>query len=116
MAPHTPQRLGSAPKPWRSSLTLGALLDEITAARPDAEAVVFRGERLTYAALRAYVDTLARRLLALGVKRGDRVALLLPNRPEWLIGAFAAAKTGATVVAISTFSAPREIAWALEQD
>ena len=38
MAPHTPQRLGSAPaKPWRSSLTLGALLDEITAARPDAE-------------------------------------------------------------------------------
>src|SRR5262249_29012151 len=96
------------------SQTLGALLDEITAARPDAEAVVFRGERLTYAALRARVDTLARRLLALGVKRGDRVALLLPNRPEWLIGAFAAAKTGATVVAISTFSAPREIEWTLE--
>ena len=96
------------------SQTLGALLDEITAARPDAEAVVFRGERLTYAAFRARVDTVARGLLALGVKRGDRVALLLPNRPEWLIGAFAAAKTGATVVAISTFSAPPEIAWTLE--
>jgi fatty-acyl-CoA synthase len=96
------------------SQTLGALLDEITAARPDAEAVVFRGERLTYAALRAQVDTLARGLLALGVKRGDRVVLLLPNRPEWLIGAFAAAKTGATVVAVSTFSAPREIEWTLE--
>ena len=96
------------------SRTLGALLDEISAARPDAEAVVFRGERLTYAALRDRVDALARALLALGVARGDRVALLLPNRPEWLIGAFAAARIGAVTVAISTFSAPREIAWILE--
>jgi fatty-acyl-CoA synthase len=96
------------------SRTLGGLLDEMAAARPGAEAVVFRGERLTYAALRARADTLARALLALGVERGDRVALLLPNRPEWLIGALAAAKVGAVTVAISTFSAPPEIAWTLE--
>ena len=64
--------------------TLGGLLDEIAIARPDAEAIVFRGERLTYAALRARADALARAFLALGVGRGDRVALLLPNRPEWL--------------------------------
>jgi fatty-acyl-CoA synthase len=96
------------------SRTLGVLLDEIAAARPDGEAVVFRGERLSYAALRARVDTLARALLSLGVRRGDRVALLLPNRPEWLVTAFAAAKVGAVTVAISTFSAPPEIAWALE--
>ncbi|HEU4366805.1 MAG TPA: AMP-binding protein [Methylomirabilota bacterium] len=96
------------------SRTLGALLDEIAAARPDAGAVVSRGERLTYAGLRDRADTLARALLALGVARGDRVALLLPNRPEWLIGAFAAAKVGAVTVAVSTFSAPREIAWTLE--
>jgi len=94
--------------------TLGGLLDEIAAARPRAEAVVHRDERLTYGHLRARVDTLARALLALGVKHGDRVALLLPNRPEWLIGAFAAAKAGAITVAISTFSTPREIAWTLE--
>ncbi|HEX9822126.1 MAG TPA: AMP-binding protein [Methylomirabilota bacterium] len=96
------------------SRTLGTLLDEMAAARPEAEAVVFRGERLTYAALRERADRLARALLALGVARGDRVALLLPNRPEWLIGAFAAAKLGAVTVAISTFSAPPEIAWTLE--
>jgi len=94
--------------------TLGALLDEMTAARPSAEAVVFRGERLTYAALREQADTLARALLALGVGKGDRVALLLPNRPEWLVTAFAASKLGAVTVAISTFSTPREIAWTLE--
>jgi fatty-acyl-CoA synthase len=99
--------------PPRSRI-LGALLDELAAARPGAEAVVSRGERLTYAVLRDRVDTLARALLALGVNRGDRVALLLPNRPEWLVTALAAARLGAMTAAISTFSAPREIAWALE--
>src|SRR5919108_2094841 len=94
--------------------TLGGLLDEMAAARPEADAIVFRDERLTYAALQARADALARALLALGVGRGDRVALLLPNRPEWLIGAFAAARIGAITVGISTFSTPPEIAWTVE--
>jgi fatty-acyl-CoA synthase len=94
--------------------TLGTLLDEIAAAHGDREAVVFRGERLTYAELRERADTLARAFLALGVSRGDRVAVLLPNRPEWLVTAFAAAKVGAITAAISTFSTPRELAWTLE--
>jgi fatty-acyl-CoA synthase len=96
------------------SQTLGALLDELTAARPDADAVVFRGDRLTFAALRDRVDALARAFLAVGVAKGDRVAILLPNRPEWLIAAFATAKVGAVSVAISTFSTAREIGWTLE--
>ena len=94
--------------------TLGALLDELATARPGAEAIVYRGERLTYAGWRAQVDAVARAFLALGVERGDRVALLLPNRPEWLVTSFAAATIGAVTVAISTFSAPPEIAWTLE--
>jgi fatty-acyl-CoA synthase len=94
--------------------TLGGLIDEMAAARPNAEAIVFRGERLTYAALRERADTLARALLALGVRKDDRVAVLLPNRPEWLIAAVAAGKLGAVTVAISTFSTPREVAWTLE--
>src|SRR5438093_1623519 len=49
-----------------------------------------------------------------GVRKDDRIAILLPNRPEWLIAAFAAAKVGAVSVAISTFSTAREIAWTLE--
>jgi len=96
------------------SRTLGALLDEMAAARPHAEAVVFRDQCLTYAALRARADELARALLAVGIARGDRVALLLPNRPEWLIAAFASAKVGGITVGISTFSTPRELAWTLE--
>src|SRR5262245_6825975 len=94
--------------------TLGALVDEMAATRPHADAVIFRGERLGFAALHERADTLARALLALGVRKNDRVAILLPNRPEWLISAIAAAKVGAVTAAISTFSTARELAWALE--
>ena len=97
-----------------SSRTLGALLDEMARIRPGAEAVVFRDDRLTYAMLRARVDAFARALLAFGVRRGDRVAVLLPNRPEWLIAALAIAKIGSVVTAISTFSTPRELDFTLE--
>src|SRR5256884_24709 len=92
------------------SRTLGDLLDETARARPDADAVIFRDQRLTYGALRARADELARALLAVGVRKGDRVAVLLPNRPEWLVAAFAIGKLGAITVGVSTFSAPREIA------
>lgn len=94
--------------------TLGDRLDELARAAPDADAVIFRDQRLTYGALRARADALACALLALGVGKGDRVAVLLPNRPEWLIAAFAAAKLGAITVGISTFSAPPEITWMLD--
>jgi fatty-acyl-CoA synthase len=96
------------------SRTVGDLLDEMARARPDADAVIFRDQRLTYAALRSRADDLARALLAAGVRRGDRVAVLLPNRPEWLVSAFAIGKIGAITVGVSTFSAPREIAWTVE--
>ena len=96
------------------SQTLGDLLDEMAAERPHAEALAFRHERLSYAALRARVDELARALLAVEVTRGDRVAVLLPNRPEWVVAALAIAKIGGIVAAISTFSTARELGWTLE--
>jgi fatty-acyl-CoA synthase len=97
-----------------ASRTLGDLVDEMATATPGAEALVFRDERLDYAGLKARVDQFVRALLAVGIRRGDRVALLLTNRTEWIVAAFAAAKIGAVVAAVSTFSAPRELAWALE--
>src|SRR5712691_3909255 len=96
------------------SRTLGDLLDEMAAERPHAQALVFRHEQLSYAALRARVDELARALLAVEVTRGDRVAVLLPNRPEWVVAALAIAKIGGIVSAISTFSTARELGWTLE--
>ena len=96
------------------SRTLGDLLDEMAAQRPHAQALAFRHEQLSYAALRARVDELARALVAVEVTRGDRVAVLLPNRPEWVVAALAIAKIGGIVSAISTFSTARELGWTLE--
>jgi fatty-acyl-CoA synthase len=97
-----------------TSRTLGDLVDEMAARGPDARALTFRREPITYAALRARVDELARALIAAEVARGDRVAVLLPNRPEWVVAALAIAKIGGIVAAISTFSTGRELAWMLE--
>jgi fatty-acyl-CoA synthase len=100
--------------PRPASQTLGDLVDELAAAAPGAEAVVFRDQRLDYAALKARADAFAKALLATGITRGDRVALLVSNRSEWVVAALGAAKIGAIVAAISTFSTPRELAWTLE--
>ena len=102
----------TVPRP--RSKTLGDLLDEIAAATPRSLAVVFRDERLDYAALKARADGFARALLVAGVRRRDRVALLVTNRTEWLVAAIGAAKIGAITAAISTFSTPRELGWMLE--
>jgi fatty-acyl-CoA synthase len=96
------------------SHTLGDLVDEMAEAAPAAEAVVFRDERLCYAALKARVDGFAKALLAAKIARGDRVAVLVTNRPEWIVAAFGAAKIGAIVTAISTFSTSRELTWTLK--
>jgi fatty-acyl-CoA synthase len=97
-----------------SSRTLGDLVDALAAATPAAPAIVFGDERLDYGALKRRVDDFARALLATGVRRGDRVALLISNRTEWIVAAVAIAKIGAIVAAVSTFSTPRELAWTLE--
>jgi fatty-acyl-CoA synthase len=96
------------------SETLGGLLDEMARLHGEAEAIIWRDQRISYADWRDQANQFARGLLSLGIKPGDRVGLLAANRPEWLIAAFAINKIGATVTAISTFSTPRELVWSLE--
>ena len=96
------------------SRTLPDLLDEITALDPAHELIVGGGERLSYAETRARARRLAKGLLRLGVRRGDKVALLMGNRPEWLVIDFAVALLGATLVPISTWSRARELGYVLD--
>jgi len=96
------------------SRTLGDLVDELAAATPQAPALVSGAERLDFAGLKARIDAFARALIGCGIGRGDRVALLCSNRTDWVVAAGGAAKLGAPVAAISTFSSPRELAYALE--
>ena len=96
------------------SRTLPDLLDEIAARDPSREFIVGGRQRLSYGETRARARHLAKGLLELGVKRGDKVALLMPNRPEWLLVDFAVTLLGATLVPISTWSRARELAYMLD--
>jgi acetoacetyl-CoA synthetase len=87
---------------WFSGATLNYARNALRTAwiDPDRPAIIFDSERsragaLTYAQLAAEVARVARGLRALGVGRGDRVAALLPNVPEAIIGLLATASLGA---------------------
>jgi fatty-acyl-CoA synthase len=96
------------------SRTLPDLLDEITARDPAHELIVGAGARWSYGETRARARQLAKGLLRLGVRRGDKVALLMGNRPEWLAVDFAVAMLGATLVPVSTWSRGRELGYVLD--
>jgi acyl-CoA synthetase (AMP-forming)/AMP-acid ligase II len=61
---------------------------------PDHPALLFKGAKITYGQLERLSDACASALAALGVTRGDRVGLLLPNCPQFFIAQFGAWKLG----------------------
>jgi fatty-acyl-CoA synthase len=81
---------------------LGELLDHAAERWADREALVFGERRVTFRELAADVDRVARALLDVEVGAGERVAVWLPNRPEWVHLFFAVAKIGAVLVPINT--------------
>lgn len=89
--------------------TIPDLIDELAERFPEREAIVGGGQRFTYRQLRAEVRRLARALHALGVRRGDKVAILMGNRPEWLIADFAITLLGAVMVGVNTWATAREL-------
>ena len=68
---------------------------------PDTTAIIHGNEEITYADLYDSICRLAGGLVSLGIQRGDRVALLLKNSPEFVISFFAIAKVGAIVVPLN---------------
>jgi fatty-acyl-CoA synthase len=106
-----PEQGGGAGMPV--SRTIPDLLDEIARRLPEREAVVGPGGRYTYRQLRGEVRRMARALHGLGVRPGDRVAILMGNRPEWIIVDLAAALLGAIVVGVNTWATVRELEYVL---
>lgn len=97
--------------------TIGDCFDETVARFPDREALLslHQGLRYTWAELQAAVDQAARALLALGVKKSDRVGIWSPNCAEWTITQFATAKIGAVLVNINPSYRTHELEYALKQ-
>jgi fatty-acyl-CoA synthase len=96
-----------------ASRTIPDLLDELARRFPDREAVVGSGARYTYRQLRLEVRRVARALHGLGVRRGDKVAILMGNRPEWIIADLAITLLGGVVVGVNTWATARELEYVL---
>ncbi len=98
-------------------ITLGALLDETVEKWPDNEAVVYvdRDFRATYREFGEMVDDLAMGLMALGIKKGEKVAIWATNVPYWVALQFATAKIGAILLTVNTFYRTTELEYLLKQ-
>ena len=110
-------------KPWLAQYDRGVphtlvpypdltLVDRLTTlARDHGErtALLFKGTAVSYGQLDAESTAFAAALWRLGVRKGDRVALLLPNCPQFLIAEFGAWKAGAVVVALNPTYTEREL-------
>jgi fatty-acyl-CoA synthase len=98
-------------------LTVGALLDLVHERRPDDEALVYadRDLRYTYAEFREVVEDCARALMALGIEKGDHVAVWGQNVPQWVILQFATGKVGAVLVTINPAYKSHELEYVLKQ-
>ena len=90
-------------------IPLNAFLRQTVARSPDAVATIFFNRKRTYASLYADVLRFAAGLQRLGVGKGDRVALMLPNSPQFLIGFWGALEAGATVVPTNPLYTAREV-------
>ncbi len=91
-------------------LTLGKLLRNTAAQYPDRIAIMTREKDYTYSQLDKAVDLTARRLLALGVKRGDHIGILCETEPMMIILFYALARIGAVAVIYNTSLKADELA------
>ena len=98
-------------------LTLGQILDRTVERFPDNPAIVYvdRDFRLTYREFSRVVDETAKGLMALGVQKGEKVAVWATNIPFWVTLQFATAKIGAVLLTVNTNYKTAELEYLLTQ-
>ncbi|HEV3312604.1 MAG TPA: long-chain fatty acid--CoA ligase [Chloroflexota bacterium] len=89
--------------------SIGRLLDQVARDHPNADAVVFEGEALTWRQIHRLAAQFSVALHNLGTRKGDRVVLLLPNVPHFVIAYYAILKLGAVAVAVNPLFTETEI-------
>jgi long-chain acyl-CoA synthetase len=95
--------------------TLLDIVRDTARQRPDHPALIFKGTRVSYGELERLSDTFAAALAAEEVKKGDRVALLLPNCPQFVIAEFGVWKAGGIVAPLNPLYTERELEHALNE-
>jgi len=96
--------------------TLGEMIEKWAYKTPDNDFMIYpdRNLRFTYGEFNNRVDALAKGLLFIGIKPGDKVGIWAKNVPDWLTIMFATAKTGAILVTINTSYKLSEIEYLLK--
>jgi long-chain acyl-CoA synthetase len=84
-------------------------LEDAAKKHPETPCTIFHGARVTYKEMNEITDRLAAGLAELGVKKGDRVGIFMPNTPQFVMAYFAILKAGGVVVATNPLYSAREI-------
>jgi len=103
--------------PWVDGLTIGQVLRATAEKHPENDALVFSqlDWRMSYAELDAEVDRIARGLLALDIRKDDKIAVWATNCPQWVLLQLASARIGAILVTINPAYRSAELAYVLKQ-
>src|SRR5512139_799306 len=96
------------------AVSVPALFDQVAEKYGNKTALIFYGNKISYAKLKELIDRFATALADLGVKKGDTVALFLLNCPQYVIAYFASLKIGAKVTPISPVYTSKEVKHQLE--
>lgn len=89
-------------RPEVGTATHAVILDETASKRPDMEAIVYKDRSLTWAELREQSRKLSKAFLKAGLKKGDRIGILMTNIPEWAVVRHAIHRIGAWLVPVNT--------------
>lgn len=90
---------------------LSSILERICEECPKKPAIIYLGEKYSYAKLKELIDRFATALYGLGVRENDRVMIYIPNSPQYIIAFFGAQEIGAVPVPVSPIYTPREIVY-----
>jgi len=96
------------------TLNLAVLLEESAKKRPEKPALILKDRVLDYAGLRDAANKFANALAFLGAKRGDKVAIMVPNAPEFVVAYYGILNAGAAVVPLNPQLQGPEIAYHLD--
>jgi len=96
------------------NMNMEKLLCETTRRYPENPAVIYDGKHISYQDLDRFVEALAQHLQKLGVRKGDKVAIMLANCPEFIISYFAALRLGAVAVTLNVMSTSYELQHLIE--
>jgi fatty-acyl-CoA synthase len=98
-------------------LTIGELLDQVSERLPNKEGMVYadRAVRYTYRELQQAADQVAKALIGMGIKKGEKIALWATNVPQWVLLQLGSAKMGAILVTVNTAYQSSELEYLLKQ-